>query len=146
MARSTTTHSWSTGAKDAARRSDRSTVPCRVPGLVVLLCGLWLLVGWWLLGYGYAQRAVTVDVLAAVVLLALSSLRLLAWSASRGVPVLVMSTGMLLVIAPVVLRYGYLDRVVVAYINDIAVGLVVLAAGFWLSRQKAPTRRRSAAG
>ncbi len=91
--------------------------------------------GWWLLGYGYAQRALTVDVLAAVVLLALSSLRLLAWSASRGVPVLVMSTGMLLVIAPVVLRYGYLDRVVAAYVNDIAVGLVVLAAGFWLSRQ-----------
>lgn len=52
-----------------------------------------------------------------------------------GVPVLVMGTGLGLVIAPVALRYGYLDRVVPAYVNDIAVGLVVLSAGFWLSRQ-----------
>lgn len=117
------------------RGSGRGDVPSRLPGLIVLAVGLWLLAGWWLLGYGYAHRAVTVEVLAGVVLLALSSFRLLAWSASRGVPVLVMGTGLLLVIAPVVFRYGYLDRVVAAYVNDIAVGLLVLAAGFWLSRQ-----------
>lgn len=90
--------------------------------------------------------AVTVEVLASAGLLALSSLRLLAWSASRGVPVLVMGIGLLLIIAPVVFRYGYLDRVVAAYVNDIAEGLVVLTAGFWLSRQGPHERGPAAPG
>ena len=135
MARSTTTRPWQPNQAHTARRSGRSSAPSRAPALIVLVAALWLLAAWWLLGYGYAQRAVTVDVLAGLVLLALSAFRLLAWSASRGVPVSVMSIGMLLVIAPIVLRYGYVDRVVAAYVNDIAVGLIVLAAGFWLSRQ-----------
>lgn len=56
-------------------------------------------------------------------------------AASRGVPVLLISSGLLLVLAPVVLRYGHTDRVVAAYVNDITVGLIVALAGLVAFRQ-----------
>lgn len=107
----------------------------RAPELVCLAAGGWLLLAPWLLDYRGARAPLAVDLGLGVVLVVLATFRLLARPASRGVPVLATSTGLLLVIAPVVLRYGHTDRVVAAYLNDILIGLLVAAAGLVMSRQ-----------
>ncbi len=121
-------------ARGSRARSGTSAAG-RAPALVCLVAGGWLLLAPWLLDHRGARAPLAVDLVLGVALLALATFRLLARSASRGVPVLITSAGLLLVIAPVVLRYGHTDRVVAAYVNDILVGLLVAAAGLLLSRR-----------
>lgn len=123
------------GTVESRRRRSRAAAASRAPGLVCLAAGGWLLVAPWLLGHGDVRAPLAVDLGLGVVLVGLASFRLLARPASRGVPALATSAGLLLVIAPVVLRYGHTDRVVAAYVNDILVGLLVAAAGLVMSKQ-----------
>lgn len=118
----------------AGRRS-RAVAAGRGPALVCLVAGGWLLLAPWLLDHRGAWAPLAVEIGLGLALVALATFRLLAPGASRGVPVLATSAGLLLVIAPVVFRYGDTDRVVSAYVNDILVGLLVAAAGLVMSRQ-----------
>ena len=109
----------------------------RAPAMVCLVAGAWLLLAPWVLEYSGFAAPLSVDLGLGLVLIALAAFRLLAGDASRGVPVLTTSAGLLLVIAPVVLRYGDTDRVVAAYVNDVLIGLLVAAAGVVMSRTAA---------
>lgn len=104
--------------------ADRS----RLPLLVVLSAGLWLPIGAYVLGYGDARRAVPVGIFAAAALVVLASVQLLD-APSRSLSRLVVWVGVGLAVAPVALRYGYIDRIDSAYVNHIAVGAVVVLAG-----------------
>lgn len=108
---------------------------------VTLLLGVWLLVGWAVLGHAYAERAVTTALIAGTVLIVLSIKQLLAGPA-HWASVSLVWVGLALVAAPVVLRYGYTDRVDAAYANQIAIGLVVGAIGLWSARRTTPTTQR----
>lgn len=112
---------------------------------IVLVAGLWLLVSAQVLGYGAGgDRAVAVEIGAGIALVILSALQL-ATGASHRLSVLVVWVGVLLFVAPVVLRYGYLDRIEAAYVNDMLTAVVVIAAGVlaarWTSRAKEPAPR-----
>ena len=115
------------------RRGSRAAAVGGAPALVGLVAGGWLLLAPLLLDHRRASLAVELGL--GLALLVLATFRLLAPAASSGVPVLVTSVGLLLVIAPVVFRYGDTERVVSAYVNGILVGLVVTAAGLVMSRQ-----------
>ena len=106
----------------------------RAPLVVVLLAGAWLTVASRLLGYEEASRAVPVEVTAGIALVVLAGVQLIDVP-SRSLSRLVVWTGAILVMAPVALRYGYIERIVPAYVNHIAVGLLVLAAGLVTARQ-----------
>lgn len=100
----------------------------RAPLTVVLVAGLWLLVSWALLGYESAQRAVIVQVIAGVLLVVLAGMALTGRVGHRAC-VAVVVVGLVVAAAPVFIRYGYLDREVLAYVNGIFTGLLVAAAG-----------------
>lgn len=101
---------------------------------MVLAAGLWLLVSWLVLGHEDATRAVTVAVGAGVALTTLAAVQLLS-GPSHLLSVLVVWTGVLLVLAPFALRYGYVEPVVPAIVNHLVVGVLVVVAGVVLARR-----------
>lgn len=120
--------------RESSRGRARAVGAGRAPALVCLVAGAWLLLAPWVLDYSGFAAALSVDLGLGLVLVTLAAFALLAGDAGRGVPVLTTSAGLLLVIAPVVLRYGHTDRAVAAYVNDVLIGLLVAAAGFLMSR------------
>lgn len=100
----------------------------RVATGVVLGAAVWLLFGWFVLGYPDAQRAVFADVVLGLALAAVSAFQLVDRPGHRA-SVVVVWLGLLLALAPVVLQHGYVEPVVAAYVNDIVVGLVVVVSG-----------------
>lgn len=89
-----------------------------------------------MLGYRDAEHAVAVDLVLGVAIAALAGFRLRAGAAGRGVAVLLIWAGILRVMAPVVFRYGHVERAAPAYVNDVVVGLVVLIAGVLAARHE----------
>lgn len=106
---------------------------------LVLGAGLWLLVSAVLLGYTDATRALAVGVGAGLVLASLATVQLLG-GRSHVLSVLMVWTGVVLVLAPFALQYGYLEPVVAAMVNHVVVGLLVVAAGVLLSRRTSSER------
>lgn len=118
-------------------RTTDSRPATRPVTMLVLAAGVWLLVGWWILGYQGATRAVSADVVAGLVLTSLATMQLLS-GASHLLSVLTVWTGLGVVLAPLALQYGYFEPVVPAFLNDLVVGVVVVGAGVVLARR---TRR-----
>lgn len=116
----------------------RTTTTRPLTGLV-LGAGLWLLVSALILGYTEATRALGVGVGAGLVLTALATVQLLGGT-SHVLSVLMVWTGVVLLLAPFALQYGYLEPVVAAMVNHVVVGVLVVVAGFLLSRRTASRR------
>ena len=119
------------------RITDSRATTTRPLTFLVLTAGAWLLVGWSILGYEDATRAVFVDVLAGLALLTLATVQLL-YGPTHRLSVLMVWTGLAVALAPHVLQYGYVEPVVPAFVNDMIVGVVVMGAGALLSRRAAP--------
>ena len=120
-----------------------SSAAARAASGLVLLAGIWLLVGWLVLGYSEAQRAVPVDIGAGLALVALAGYQLLD-RPSRRASSLVVWVGVLLVVAPFALQYGYLEPVVAAIVNQLVAGVVVIGAG--IAAARATPRSRATSG
>ena len=118
------------------RMTDSRATTTRPLTCLVLAAGAWLLVGWSILGYGDATRAVFVDVLAGLALMSLASVQLL-YGPTHRLSVLMVWTGLAVALAPLVLQYGYVKPVVPAFANDLIVGVVVMGAGALLARRTA---------
>ena len=111
----------------------RPTSATKAAGGVSLGAGAWLLVSAFVLGYVDVTRALFVEVVSGLGLIALGFL-LLRGLGGRLASIAVVWIGLLLAFLPVALRYAYFDREELAYVNGIVVGVVLMAVGVWSAK------------
>jgi hypothetical protein len=119
------------------RRDGADLSLVRAAHTLPLIAGGWLLFAGQVLGHGDAPRAVPVAVTLGLLLSAVSLLQL-AKGPQHAPSVLLVWIGVALVAAPVLLRYGYIDRIAGAYVSQIVSGVVALAVGLWSSKVTTP--------
>ena len=107
-------------------RPTRPTSSQRAPLLGLLAVGAWLPVSWLVLRYGDASYAAAADVVLGLALLGVTALQLAAYPSPPVLRTLTVGIGLLLVIAPVVVRAGDQGRNAAAYVNTMACGLLVV--------------------
>lgn len=120
-------------------RTTRSGPGTKAANGLVLVLGLWLMVSWLLYernrGFAFdGERHMYVGIIAGAWLMTFAAYQLLS-GASRLASTLTVWTGIVLILLPIALRYGYLDRNALAYANHIITGLLVIGAGVYTSKR-----------
>ncbi len=116
-------------------RPTRSGSKPGAPLLGLLAIGAWLPVSWLVLRYGDASYAAAADIVLGLALIAVTALQLGDDRPQNVLRTLTVGIGLLLVIAPIVVRAGEQGRSAAAYINTMACGLLVVGLGLWTSRR-----------
>jgi hypothetical protein len=128
-------------ARDAVSAEPRATVPkeqSHAPAWILLAVGVWLPLASLVLGYAdEARDAVFVECLLGASLIWFAAWKLTGRSLANGAPTWCAGIGVLLLIAPEVVQYGYgNDRVAIAAVNSNVMGVLAIAASIWMGRRQ----------
>lgn len=127
-------------ARDAVSAEPRAQIPHEQgngPAYVLLAIGIWLPLANFVLGYSEAGDARVVESVLGASLIWFSVWKLTGRALANGTPRYAALIGVLLLIAPVVVRYGFgSERAVAGYLNSMLLGAVVIGVSVWMGRRQ----------
>lgn len=117
------------------RPHDGPTPAAPLAAVALLTIGVWLPLSWLALGYADASYGAAANVVFGLALLGAVGLQLADDRPPLALRTLTVWIGLLLVVAPIVVRAGEQGPSAAAYVNTMLCGALVAGLGLWTSRR-----------